>query len=558
MTQQPLLSVRDLAVTFTTPSGEFEAIRRVSFDLAAGETLAIVGESGSGKSTTAASVNRLLAENGRISDGSITFDGVSIHDAPERTMVGIRGKGVGLVPQDPMSNLDPIHRVGTQIREALEVHGIAKGAAARIRVVELLEMVGIPEPERRARQYPHELSGGMRQRVLIAMGLACRPKLLIADEPTSALDVTVQRTILDELDRLTSELGTAVLLITHDLPLAAERADTILVMYRGDVVEQGRAAGILARPQHEYTQRLLAAAPDFGSVRLVGDGPATTVHRPTGPDLAVAAAEPLVRLTDVRKEYPIRSSGWRRQDPFVAVTGSTFDIARGETVAVVGGSGSGKSTTAKMVLALEHQTSGSITFDGAQLSGLRGGDLMRFRSRVQPVFQNPYGSLDARWTVRRSIEEPMVLHGIGDAATRKARALDLLDRVALPAATADKLPNEMSGGQLQRVAIARALALQTDLVVLDEAVSALDVVVQEQILELLVELQQELGLAYLFISHDLAVVRMVSHRVHVMDHGQIVESGTPDQIFGAPQHEYTRTLLRAIPGARVLDDDRAA
>ncbi|PYY55080.1 ABC transporter ATP-binding protein [Curtobacterium sp. MCSS17_011] len=558
MTQQPLLSVRDLAVTFTTPSGDFEAIRRVSFDLAAGETLAIVGESGSGKSTTAASVNRLLADNGRISDGSITFDGVPVHDAPERTMTGIRGKGIGLVPQDPMSNLDPIHRVGTQIREALEVHGIAKGAAARTRVVELLEMVGIPEPERRARQYPHELSGGMRQRVLIAMGLACRPKLLIADEPTSALDVTVQRTILDELDRLTSELGTAVLLITHDLPLAAERADTILVMYRGEVVEQGRAAGILARPEHDYTQRLLAAAPDFGSVRLVGDGPVTTATRSTGPDIAVAAAEPLVRLTDVRKEYPIRSGGWRRQDPFVAVAGSTFDIARGETVAVVGGSGSGKSTTAKMVLALEQQTSGSITFAGAEVSGLRGADLMRFRSRVQPVFQNPYGSLDARWTVRRSIEEPMVLHGIGDAASRRSRALDLLDRVALPAATADKLPNEMSGGQLQRVAIARALALQTDLVVLDEAVSALDVVVQEQILELLVELQRELGLAYLFISHDLAVVRMVSHRVHVMDHGHVVESGTPDEIFGAPQHEYTRTLLRAIPGARVLDDDRAA
>jgi len=556
MTQQPLLSVRDLAVTFTTPSGDFDAIRRVSFDLAAGETLAIVGESGSGKSTTAASVNRLLAENGRISDGSITFDGVPIHDAPERTMVGIRGKGIGLVPQDPMSNLDPIHRVGTQIREALEVHGIAKGAAARTRVVELLEMVGIPEPERRARQYPHELSGGMRQRVLIAMGLACRPKLLIADEPTSALDVTVQRTILDELDRLTSDLGTAVLLITHDLPLAAERADTILVMYRGDVVEQGPAAAILARPEHEYTQRLLAAAPDFGSVRLVGDGPLTTASRATGTN--IPATEPLVRLTDVRKEYPVRSGGWRRQDPFVAVAGSTFDIARGETVAVVGGSGSGKSTTAKMVLALEPATSGSITFDGAEVSGLRGDDLMRFRSRVQPVFQNPYGSLDARWSVRRSVEEPMLLHGIGDAASRRARALELLDRVALPAATAEKLPNEMSGGQLQRVAIARALALQTDLVVLDEAVSALDVVVQEQILELLVELQQELGLAYLFISHDLAVVRMVSHRVHVMDHGHIVESGTPDEIFGAPRHEYTRTLLAAIPRARVLDDDRAA
>ena len=561
MTRQPLLSVRDLGVTFTTPSGEFEAIRSVSFDLAPGETLAIVGESGSGKSTTAASVNRLLAENGRISSGRIEFDGTALHDAPERVMAGVRGRHIGLVPQDPMSNLDPIQRVGTQIREALEVHRIAKGAAAARRVVELLEMVGIPEPERRARQYPHELSGGMRQRVLIAMGLACRPKLLIADEPTSALDVTVQRTILDELDRLTSELGTAVLLITHDLPLAAERADSVLVMYRGEVVEHGPASTVIAAPEHEYTRRLLAAAPDFGSKRLVGDRPATTIDRPVAPALDAGgdgfAPSALLQLTDVRKEYPVRG-GWRRREPFVAVDGSSFTIARGETVAVVGGSGSGKSTTAKMVLALEKPTSGTITFDGVSLGGMNAAQLKRFRSRVQPVFQNPYGSLDARWTVSRSIEEPMVLHGVGDAASRKARALELLDQVALPASTADKLPNEMSGGQLQRVAIARALALQTDLVVLDEAVSALDVVVQQQILELLVRLQRELGLAYLFISHDLAVVRMVSHTVHVMQSGHIVETGTPDEIFGSPQHDYTRTLLAAIPGTGVRDVVRAA
>ncbi|KQQ27992.1 dipeptide ABC transporter ATP-binding protein [Frondihabitans sp. Leaf304] len=540
-----LLSVNDLGVSFTTPAGEFDAIRHVSFDIAAGETLAIVGESGSGKSTTAASVNRLLADNGRISGGSIVFDGTPIQDSDERTMRRIRGRGIGLVPQDPMSNLDPIQRVGTQIREALEVHGLAKGAAARSRVVELLEMVGIPEPERRARQYPHELSGGMRQRILIAIGLACRPKLLIADEPTSALDVTVQRTILDELDRLTTELGTAVLLITHDLPLAAERADSIVVLYRGDVVEQGGATGILESPQHEYTQRLLAAAPDFDSIRLVADRPAPDS---SGGGVAEGSAAPLVSLRSVGKEYPIRNGLWGAKTPFVAVEDSTFDIARGETVAVVGGSGSGKSTTARLVLGLEAPTRGTIDFDGADIGSLRGAERMRFRSRVQPVFQNPYGSLDARWTVRRSIEEPMMLHGVGDAASRKARALELLDRVALTSATADKLPTEMSGGQLQRVAIARALALRTDLVVLDEAVSALDVVVQEQILELLVELQNELGLAYLFISHDLAVVRLVAHRVHVMDHGRIVESGTPDQIFHAPEHDYTRSLLQAIPG----------
>ncbi|MWV57835.1 ABC transporter ATP-binding protein [Rathayibacter sp. VKM Ac-2754] len=530
---EPLLSLRDVTIAFGTPAGEIEAVRHLDLDLHAGETIAIVGESGSGKSTTAASINRLLPENGRIASGSILFEGEDLAQATEKRMTALRGAGIGLVPQDPMSNLNPLQRIGAQIGEALLVHGRAGRAETRARVIELLEMVGIPEPERRARQYPHELSGGMRQRVLIAIGLACRPRLLIADEPTSALDVTVQRGILDQLEQLTAGMGTAVILITHDLALAAERADRVLVLFRGEVVEQGDAAQILRHPAHEYTQRLLAAAPNLTSERLVAEAPRET-------------EAPLVTLREVGKQYPVRS-GLGRAKPFTAVESSSFDIPRGRTVAVVGESGSGKSTTAKLVLRLEEPTTGAIEFRGRNVAHLRGADLTDFRRHVQPVFQNPYSSFDARYTVFRSIEEPLLLHRIGDPSTRRARVEELLEQVALPPETAAKLPRQLSGGQLQRVAIARALALSPELVVLDEAVSALDVLVQEQILALLADLQRELGVSYLFISHDLAVVRMISHTVHVMQKGRIVESGTPAQIFDDPQHPYTRALLAAIP-----------
>ncbi|SMH28061.1 peptide/nickel transport system ATP-binding protein [Rathayibacter oskolensis] len=531
----PLLSLRDVTISFSTPTGEIDAVRGLDLELSAGETIAIVGESGSGKSTTAASINRLLPDNGRISSGSILFDGEDLAQATEKRMTALRGAGIGLVPQDPMSNLNPLQRIGTQIREALLVHGRLSAAAANDRVVELLEMVGIPEPARRARQYPHELSGGMRQRVLIAIGLACRPRLLIADEPTSALDVTVQRGILDQLERLTAEMGTAVILITHDLALAAERADRVLVLFRGEVVEQGEAERILRSPEHEYTQRLLAAAPNLTSKRLV-----------TAEAAPASEEAPLVSLTEVGKQYPVRTGRIGRSS-FTAVESSSFDIPRGRTIAVVGESGSGKSTTAKLVLRLEEPTSGTIEFRGRNVAHLRGGELTDFRRHVQPVFQNPYSSLDARYTVFRSIEEPLLLHRIGDRESRRKRVEELLSQVALPQDVASKLPRQLSGGQLQRVAIARALALSPELVVLDEAVSALDVLVQEQILELLAGLQRELGLSYLFISHDLAVVRMISHTVHVMQQGRIVESGTPEQIFDAPQHPYTRALLAAIP-----------
>jgi peptide/nickel transport system ATP-binding protein len=536
-TTEPVLSISGLAVAFRTGSELVTAISDVNIDIAAGETVAIVGESGSGKSTTAAAVNRLLPENGVITAGSIRFDGRELTDLPENAMISLRGAGIGLVPQDPMSNLNPLMRVGEQIGEALEVHGHTHGDATKARVVELLEMVGIADAAQRAHHYPHEFSGGMRQRVLIAMGLACKPRLLIADEPTSALDVTVQRRILDQLDTLTDELGTAVFLITHDLALAAERADRIVVMFRGRVVEEGTSAQVLGAPQHEYTKQLLAAAPSLAS------------RRDVLPQREAATGTPFVEIRDLRKEFALRAPKAGEPQTFTAVDGVSFEIRRGTTVSIVGESGSGKSTTANMVLGLEDATSGSILFDGLDLTTLRRKELFALRRRVQPVFQNPYASLDPRYTVEQSIAEPLRVHRIGTTASRHARVLELLEQVALPAAMAERLPHELSGGQRQRVAIARALALEPELVVLDEAVSALDVLVQAQILDLLADLQKRLGLSYLFISHDLAVVRMISDEVHVMQRGVVVESGTPERIFDAPQHPYTRELLAAIPGA---------
>lgn len=535
---EPVLSIKGLAVAFRTGSELVTAISDVSIDVAAGETVAVVGESGSGKSTTAAAVNRLLPDNGVITAGSIRFDGRELTELGENAMISLRGAGIGLVPQDPMSNLDPLMRVGDQIGEALEVHGRTSGDATTARVVELLEMVGIADAANRARQYPHEFSGGMRQRVLIAMGLACTPRLLIADEPTSALDVTVQRRILDQLDELTDELGTAVFLITHDLALAAERADRIVVMFRGKIVEEGTSAEVLGNPQHEYTRQLLAAAPSLASRR-----------DPLPQRESVASETPFVEVRDLRKEFALRSPKPGEAQSFTAVDGVSFSIRRGTTVSIVGESGSGKSTTANMVLGLEDVTSGSILFDGLDLTGLRRKELFALRRRVQPVFQNPYASLDPRYTVEQSIAEPLRVHRIGTATTRHARVLELLEQVALPSAMAERLPHELSGGQRQRVAIARALALEPELVVLDEAVSALDVLVQAQILDLLADLQRRLGLSYLFISHDLAVVRMISDEVHVMQRGVVVESGTPERIFDDPQHPYTKELLAAIPGA---------
>ena len=539
---EPVLRISDLSVAFRTGGELLTAVSQVSIDVHAGETVAVVGESGSGKSTTAAAINRLLPENGTITGGTIRFDGREMTDLAENELIRLRGAGIGLVPQDPMSNLNPMMRVGDQVAEALEVHGMGRDKAVE-RAVELLDAVGIADARRRARQYPHEFSGGMRQRVLIAMGLACRPRLLIADEPTSALDVTVQRRVLDQLDELTDTMGTAVFLITHDLGLAAERADRLVVMYRGKVVEEGTSTQVLTNPQHEYTKRLIEAAPSLNTRRVA-------LPDRAGTDDQTA----LVEVRDVRKVFALRAPKKGEPDSFTAVDGVSFTIPRGRTVSIVGESGSGKSTTANLLLGLDTITSGSIIFDGMDVAGLGRRELFAFRRRVQPVFQNPYASLDPRYTVEQSVTEPLRVHRIGTPADRRQRVAELLDQVALPASFASRLPHELSGGQCQRVAIARALALEPDLVVLDEAVSALDVLVQAQVLELLAELQARLGLSYLFISHDLAVVRMISDHVHVMQNGVFVESGTPEQIFDAPQHPYTKELLAAIPGAGLVTE----
>jgi peptide/nickel transport system ATP-binding protein len=530
-----LLSVRDVTVSFRTRAGDFTAVRGASFDLHAGRTVAIVGESGSGKSTLAAAINRLLASNATVTSGEVLFGGTDLTTLSEREMRGIRGAGIGLVPQDPMSNLDPVIRIGAQIVEVLETHGFATGTAARDRAIELLTMVGIPEAARRFRQFPHELSGGMRQRVLIAMGLACEPRLLIADEPTSALDVTVQRQVLDQLADLTARLGTSVILITHDLGLAAERADDVIVMFRGDIVEHGPARQILENPQHDYTRRLLDAAPSL------------TSHRPALRARHATAIGDLVTVTSITKEYRVRDSTWGRKRGFLAVDESSFSIPRGHTVAIVGESGSGKSTTARLVLGLEKPTHGRIEIDGVDTATMTRAEHFAFTRKVQPVFQNPFASLDPLYSVGATICEPLVVHKVGSRSEQIERVRELAAHVALPEALLERRPHELSGGQRQRVAIARALALHPELIVLDEAVSALDVLVQAQILDLLMTLQDEMGLSYLFISHDLAVVRQVSDFVHVMRQGRIVESGTPDQIFHNAHHDYTRELLAAIP-----------
>jgi len=564
---QPLLEIKDLEITFTTSSGPVKGVRSANLEVFPGETVAIVGESGSGKSTTAMAIAHLLAKNGSITGGQILFEGRDITHVSEKEIRVLRGDQVGLVPQDPMSNLNPMWKVGSQIRETLAANGVATGAEARKRTVQLLEEAGLSDAERRAEQYPHEFSGGMKQRALIAMGLAARPKLLVADEPTSALDVTVQQQILDHLDHLTGELGVAVLLITHDLGLAAERAQHLVVMYKGQVVESGPALELLQDPQHPYTKRLISAAPSLSSRRLVSAAQRAEVREQAqeqaqGHETALEAAadrtveashdpDAVIEVQNLTKSFPIRGKVPWRSTPFLAVDDVSFSLRRGTTTAIVGESGSGKSTVAQMVLKLLEPTSGRVLFEGQDVAGLGRRQLKALRRRVQPIFQNPYGTLDPMYSIYRTIEEPMRLHGIGDARSREAKVRDLLDKVALPAAMMRRYPNELSGGQRQRVAIARALSLDPEVVICDEAVSALDVLVQAQVLELLNDLQAELGLSYLFITHDLAVVRQIADSTLVMEKGKVVEQGTTDEVFHSPQQDYTRRLLAAIPGGSI-------
>ncbi|MBW9205673.1 ABC transporter ATP-binding protein [Mumia sp. zg.B53] len=565
MSQQPLLEVRNLDVAFYADKKAIPAVEGANLTVYPGQTVAIVGESGSGKSTTAHAIIGLLPGTGRVTGGEILFDGKDIAHSSTKDFESLRGDQIGLVPQDPMSNLNPLWRVGTQIKESLVANDIAKGKDADRRVNGLLAEAGLNDVERRARQYPHEFSGGMRQRALIAMGLAARPKLLIADEPTSALDVTVQKQILDHLDGLTDELGTAVLLITHDLGLAAERADHIVVMYKGRVVESGPALEILKNPEHPYTQRLVSSAPSIASQRLSSVRARAEVREQavqTAGEIAAQVAttqgevgkghDDIIVVENLTKVFMLPGDRPWRKTELRAVDDVSFRLRRGTTTAIVGESGSGKSTVARMVLGLLDRTGGTVHFDGYDTGQLKGKRLMALRRQMQPVFQNPYASLDPMYSIFKSIEEPLATHGIGSSAEREAKVRDLLEKVSLPGSIMRRYPNELSGGQRQRVAIARALALEPEVVVLDEAVSALDVLVQAQILELLNDLQAEMGLSYLFITHDLAVVRQIADNVLVMQDGKIVEAAGVGEVFDNPREGYTRRLLDAIPGRDLL------
>jgi peptide/nickel transport system ATP-binding protein len=529
---EPVLRLDNLHITYRTSEVEVDAVRGVDLTVRPGEVVALVGESGSGKSTTAHSVIGLLPAGGAVTSGTITYAGRDITRLRGRALRALRGAEIGFVPQDPNLALNPVKRVGEQVAEALRVHGLAGRKEAAELAVEILDRAGLTHPEARARQYPHELSGGMKQRVLIGIALACRPKLVIADEPTSALDVTVQKRVLDHLARLTAEDNTAVLLITHDLGVAADRADLVVVMRQGQVVETGSTSAVLTTPTQTYTRTLLAAAPSLSGRSLVG-------ARPT-------PEQPLLRLENITKRFPLPGS----KEAVTAVDDVSLTVHRGRTYSLIGESGSGKSTLARIAMRLEDPSAGRVVFDGQDITTTSGRQLRELRRRIQLVYQNPYSSLDPRLRVDEVISEPLRAFGIGDRTDRRRRAAELLDQVALPKGTAARKPAELSGGQRQRVAIARALALQPELLVLDEPVSALDVSVQDQILRLLVRLQEELGLGYLFISHDFAVVQQISDEIGVLRRGVLVEQGSTAQVFGDPRHEYTRELIAAVPGGR--------
>ena len=524
-----VLDVDGLTVAYRQDGRESRIVHAVSFAVHPGEVVALVGQSGSGKSTTAQAVIGLLPDNGRRESGAIRLKGQNIAGWSQRRLDRIRGAEISLVPQDPGSSLNPVKTIGAQVGEILRLHTGLHRAAVERRVVELLERVGLSEPALRARQYPHELSGGMRQRVLIAIAVALKPALVIADEPTSALDVTVQRRVLDLLDELRREDGTAILLVTHDLGIAADRADRLVVMKDGRIQEAGETARVLAAPASPYTAKLLADAPAFATARRA--------PRPDG-------GEDLVVVEDLVQDFPTD------RGPFRAVDGVSFRVRRGTTHAIVGESGSGKTTTARAIVGFGRPTTGRVLVDGRDIAALEGEARRHLRQTVQFVYQNPFGSLDPRQSVFSIVEEPLLNFGRIGRADRADKVLGLLDRVGLSRALAPRRPHALSGGQRQRVAIARALVLDPALVVLDEAVSALDVTVQAQILALLDALQRDLGLTYLFVSHDLAVVRQIADTVSVFQGGRQVESGPVDAVFGDPQHGYTRDLIAAIPGRR--------
>ena len=554
----PLLQVSALAVAFRLGDGHGPARlapavgregTRVTFDVPAHRTVALVGESGSGKRVTAMSIVQLLPDNAEL-QGSIRWRGEELIGAPRRRLQALRGREIACVFQDPMSSLNPVFTVGQQLIEPLVTHLGLSGRAARARAEALLAEVGIPEPRRRLDAYPHELSGGQQQRVMIAMALACEPQLLIADEPTTALDVTVQRQIIELLARLKAERGLAMLFISHDLGLVGEIADEVVVMRHGTVREQGTATQVFSQPQDAYTRALLACRPSLAhnparlpviDEHMAGQGPSAAAP-PKDPQAPV-----VLQVSALAKSFWLREGLFGKRE-FKAVQGVNFQLRRGHTLGVVGESGSGKTTMGLTLLRLHEPTAGEVLFDGRNLLTLSDAERQQMRRRIQIVFQNPYAALNPRFTIGQALMEPMAIHGIGaDAVEREGRALALLGQVGLGEDAFGKYPHEFSGGQRQRVAIARCLALEPEVLVLDEAVSALDVSVQAQVLNLLKDLQDALGLAYVFISHDLAVVRFISDEVLVMKDGQVVEQAGAEQILQAPQQAYTRRLIGAVP-----------
>ncbi|QLL43091.1 ABC transporter ATP-binding protein [Sulfitobacter pontiacus] len=555
-TPTPIAQIQELRVEFQTQDGPVLGVESVSFDINAGETVCVVGESGSGKSVSSLSLMRLVEfGGGKIAGGRLLFErqndpAVDLARTDQDVMRDIRGNEIGMIFQEPMTALNPVFTVGRQLTEGLRLHKNMSKAQAEARALELLTQVRIPEPARRLAQYPHELSGGMRQRVVIAMALACSPRLLIADEPTTALDVTIQAEILALIDRLKRETGTAVMFITHDMAVVAQMADRVVVMFRGNKVEEGTVEEIFENPQHPYTKALLAAVPKLGEMRgkpypepmkLLG-----TADKEIKP--IKGTEETLLTVKNLTTRFPVQGGFLRRTVANVhAVEDLSFTINKGQTLSLVGESGCGKSTAGRSLLRLVEPQSGEVNLDGKDIMALDSRGLHKARLDMQMIFQDPFASLNPQMQLSDQVAEPIHNYGTLKGAELTKRIEMLFDRVELPRSFMRRFPHELSGGQRQRVAIARALALNPKLIVADEAVSALDVSVQAQVVNLMLELQAELGLSFLFISHDMAVVERVSHHVGVMYLGRIVEMGTRSQVFENPQHPYTQALMKAVP-----------